>query len=41
MKFADIPQFTRSGTWECDFDIVQLVRYINELQKVKSMIKRL
>lgn len=37
MKFADIPQFTRSGTWECDFDIVQLVRYIDELQALEGL----
>ena len=37
MRFADIPQFTRSGSWECDFDLVRLVRYIEELEKEEGL----
>lgn len=30
MKFKDIPQFTRDGNWQCDFDIEYLVKWIDE-----------
>ena len=30
MKFSDIPQFTRNGNWQCDFDVEGLCRWINE-----------
>jgi uncharacterized protein with ParB-like and HNH nuclease domain len=30
MKFRDIPQFTRSGNWECNYDLKSLVRAIEE-----------
>lgn len=34
-KFRDIPQLTRSGNWECDFDLVQLVKFIeNEIKEM-------
>lgn len=29
-KFKDIPQFTRDGNWQCDFDIEYMVKWINE-----------
>lgn len=29
-KFKDIPQFTRDGSWQCDFDIAHIVNWINE-----------
>jgi len=29
-RFKDIPQFTRDGNWQCDFDIEYLVKWINE-----------
>ena len=27
-KFSDIPQFTRAGSWQCDFDVDGLKRFI-------------
>ena len=30
MKFTDIPQFTRSGNWECNFDIRGFVEQIEK-----------
>ena len=34
-KFNEIPQFTRNGNWECDFDLVQLVNFIeNEINEM-------
>jgi len=30
MKFADIPQFVRDGSWECDFSLVEAVKFIRE-----------
>lgn len=32
-KFKDIPQFTRSGSWECDFSIVSVIQQIDEWDK--------
>jgi uncharacterized protein with ParB-like and HNH nuclease domain len=29
-KFRDIPQFTRDGNWQCDFDIKYIVKWVNE-----------
>ena len=29
-KFSDIPQFTRPGNWQCDFDIDGLKRFIED-----------
>ena len=29
-KFNEIPQFTRSGNWQCDFSPKSLVRFIDE-----------
>lgn len=37
MRFADIPQFTRTGSWECHFDVERLVRYIEELEKEEGL----
>lgn len=31
MKFRDIPQFTRFGSWECDFDISGFTREIKRM----------
>jgi hypothetical protein len=31
MKFRDIPQFTRSGSWECDFDFKYFADEINKM----------
>lgn len=33
MKFRDIPQFTRSGSWECDFSIESVIKQIDEWDK--------
>ena len=33
MKFKDIPQFTRGGSWECDFTLVSVIRQIEEWDK--------
>jgi uncharacterized protein with ParB-like and HNH nuclease domain len=33
MKFTDIPQFTRQGNWECNFDIQNFVEQIEEWEK--------
>lgn len=30
MKFKDIPQFTRSGSWECDFSLNSVIKQIEE-----------
>lgn len=32
MKWSDIPQFTRSGSWECDYSLPSFVRFIEEEQ---------
>ena len=32
-KFSDIPQFTRAGSWECNFDIEGIVRWIEQEQR--------
>lgn len=32
-KFSNIPQFTRDGNWECDFDIDGLKSFIEEETK--------
>lgn len=29
-KFSDIPQFTRNGSWECDFDVYRLKCFIED-----------
>lgn len=29
-KFADIPSFTRDGSWQCDFDFAYLLQFIDE-----------
>ena len=29
-RFRDIPQFTRDGAWQADFDFVNLVKFIEE-----------
>lgn len=29
-RFKDIPQFTRSGSWQCDFTIESLVKFVEE-----------
>lgn len=28
-KFADIPQFTQNGSWQCDFDFEYLIKFID------------
>lgn len=33
MKFTDIPQYTRSGNWECDFTIQDFVEWIEKHEK--------
>jgi uncharacterized protein with ParB-like and HNH nuclease domain len=33
MKFRDIPQFTRVGNWECDYDLERFVKAIEEFEK--------
>lgn len=33
MKFRDIPQLTRAGSWECDYDINRFVKAIEEWEK--------
>jgi uncharacterized protein with ParB-like and HNH nuclease domain len=38
MKFRDIPQFTKSGSWECDFDLVHFVREIEVFEKEEGLI---
>lgn len=27
-RFSEIPQFTRDGVWQCDFDIIGVTRFI-------------
>lgn len=29
-RYADIPQFTRDGNWQTDFDLIGLVDFIKE-----------
>lgn len=31
MKFSEIPQFTKTGSWQCDFDIVRFSREIDRM----------
>lgn len=35
-KFADIPSFTRDGSWQCDFDFAYLLQFIDEHIKVMT-----
>lgn len=37
MRFSDISQFTRSGTWQCDFDLQGLVKWIVNEQKNENL----
>ncbi|MBP1308879.1 hypothetical protein JOD82_001899 [Paenibacillus sp. 1182] len=37
MNFLDIPQFTRSGTWECHFSLVSFVRFIEEAEQEEGL----
>ena len=37
MKFSDIPQFTRSGSWQCDFDLQSLIKWIVNEQKNENL----
>lgn len=30
MKWSEIPQFTRSGSWECDYSLPSFVKFIEE-----------
>lgn len=32
-RFSDIPQFTRDGAWECNFDIEGVAHWIKQEQK--------
>ncbi|MDY8021194.1 DUF262 domain-containing protein [Paenibacillus polymyxa] len=32
MRFRDIPQFTRVGSWECDYDLERFVKAIEEFE---------
>jgi len=32
-RFEDIPQFTRGGSWECDFDLEGVLGFIQDEQK--------
>ncbi len=34
-RFADIPPFTRSGDWECNYGLDRLVAWVDE-QKVEA-----
>ncbi|WP_311078210.1 DUF262 domain-containing protein [Paenibacillus polymyxa] len=33
MKWSDIPQFTRDGSWECDYSLVSFVNFIEENER--------
>ncbi|ADO59652.2 DUF262 domain-containing protein [Paenibacillus polymyxa] len=37
MNFSDIPQFTRFGTWECNFSLVSFVRFIEEAERDEGL----
>ena len=37
MKFSNIPQFTRSGSWQCDFDMLGLTNWILSEQKAEGL----
>lgn len=29
-RFRDIPKYTRDGSWQADFDFIQLIKFIDE-----------
>lgn len=37
MKFTDIPQFTRSGSWECNFPLNRMVKQIEEWEQEEGL----
>ena len=37
MKFKDIPRMTRAGNWQADFDLVGLIRFIDEHIKEEGL----
>lgn len=38
MKFSDIPQFTRMGSWECNFSFQSLIREIDRMEKEEGLV---
>lgn len=34
IRFNDIPQFTRHGSWECDYDLEGVLRFISDERKL-------
>lgn len=37
MKWSDIPQFTRDGSWECDYSLVSFVKFIEDAEKEEGL----
>jgi hypothetical protein len=37
MKWSDIPQFTRMGSWECDYSLPSFVRFIEEAERDEGL----
>jgi hypothetical protein len=37
MKWSDIPQFTRAGSWECDYSISSLVKFIEDAEQNEGL----
>jgi hypothetical protein len=38
VKFSDIPQFTKYGSWQCDFDFRGFVMEIERMEREESLI---
>jgi len=38
MKFCEIPQFTKTGRWECDYDMLSFVREIERMIKEERLL---
>lgn len=36
-SFKEIPQFTREGSWQCDFDIEHIVKWVNDEIKEEGL----
>ena len=38
-KYKDIPKYTTEGSWECDYPMHRLVKYIKELEQIEGLQK--
>lgn len=36
-RFEDVPQFTRSGSWECDYTLPRVLRFVEQAQEEEGL----